>query len=232
MREIIDRAALDEQTREELYQLLKDYCTETGETAVIAAKHNGGWVDTLTITGGEMTIKSGTMSARPATDKMALDVIKRAPAEAVWDAVGGDIRDLRRFYELRDFYDDDIKFVKKVMDDLQTKAVGTQTELYFKDEDGKVHTLTFQKIDDNFLHPENNIAAILDGKRTSEAVAKTVLTKVEDIEKMAVLTHEKEVLVRMLKARAMAVIARIGVTAAQRALGELRKGLTVTVGNR
>ena len=232
MKEVIDRAALDDQTRAEMYELLRDFCKETGETAVISAKHKGGWTDTLTITGGEMTIKSGAMSARPATDKMALDVVKRAPAEAVWDAVGGDIKDMRRFYELKDFYDDDVKFVKKIMDDLQTKAVGTTTELHFKDENGQPHTLAFQKIQDDFLHPENNIIAILDGKKTSEAVAKTVLTRVEDIEKMAALTHEKEVLMHMLKSRAMAVVARIGMTAAQRALTEIRKGLTVTVGNR
>lgn len=232
MKELIDRAALDDQTRAEMYELLKDYCRETGETAVIAAKHKGGWTDVLTITGGEMTIKSGAMSARPATDKAAMDVLKRASAEAVWDAVGGDIRDLRRFYELRDFFDDDVRFVKRVMDDLQTKAVGTTTELHFKDEEGKLHTLAFQKAQDDFLHPEENIVAILDGRKTSEAVAKTVLAKVEDIEKMAAIAHEKEVLMHMLKARAMAVAARIGVTAAQRALGEIRKGMTVTVGNR
>jgi hypothetical protein len=118
------------------------------------------------------------------------------------------------------------------MDDLQKKPVGTKTELHFKDETGKLHTLAFKKTQDDFLHPEENIIAILDGRKASEAVVKQVLTAVEDIDKMAALTHEKEIMMRMLKARAMAIVSRVGITAARRMLGEVRKSLTVEIGNR
>ena len=223
----IDREKLTKESKREIYEMIREYCRETGASITITGRHKAGWDEILEITGDKVMAIIGRYDPTEATDRLIDQVLDKVKEDDLWKHLEGTFKDLERYYTLSDFADQDILALRDAMEMLDGKAIGSRITRSFRDSDGNLHSMTFKKVADDFRHPEDNITVLLDGKKISTAVVMKIFAAAEDLDAMEEQMERLKALRDTIKHFAIRMGARAMVAAAQ----EVRKGLTLSVGN-